>query len=106
MKIKTYNLKSPRTGNAVANQFEIEIVRSYNNFRTLYFQSYASTICKLHLNNKGEWAVYLDSKDWDYSRTTLKYLRVFLDKYTCFNGLRKDIRNNIEKGIYKLTNLN
>ena len=104
MKIKTYNMQSPGTGNRVPNQFEIE--HEHENFRTLYFQSYASTICKLFINNKGDWNVYLDTNNWDYSKTTLKYLRVFLDKYTCFNGYTKDIRNNIESGLYKLTNLN
>jgi hypothetical protein len=100
MKIKTYNLKSPRTGNAVANQFKI--IHEHDNFRTIFFQSYDSVIAKLHLNTKGDW----DSEDWDYSRTTLKYLRLFLNDYINFNGLTKDIRNNIRKGLYKLTNLN
>ena len=104
MKIKTYNLRSPRTGNAVANQFEI--IHEHENFRTILFQSYNSVIAKLHLNKKGDWAVYLDSKEWDYSRTTLKYLRVFLNDYIGFDGYTKDIRDNINKGLYKLTNLN
>tara|TARA_B100001094_G_C17545827_1_gene491331 strand:- start:225 stop:539 length:315 start_codon:yes stop_codon:yes gene_type:complete len=104
MKIKTYNLKSPRTGNSVANQFEI--IHEHENFRTIFFQSYDSVIAKLHLNNKGDWAITLDPNDWDYSRTTLKYLRVFLDNYIGFDGLTKDIRNNIESGLYKLTDLN
>jgi len=33
-------------------------------------------------------------------------LRVFLNDYINFDGYTKDIRNNIEKGLYKLTNLN
>jgi hypothetical protein len=104
IKIKTHNLKSPRTGNSVPNQYEI--IHEHDNFRTIFFQSYDSVIAKLHLNKKGDWAVYLDSEDWDYSRTTLKYLRVFLNDYINFNGYTKDIRNNIRKGLYKLTNLN
>ena len=104
MKIKTYNLKSPRTGNSVASQ--VEIIHENENFRTIFFQSYNSVIAKLYLNKKGDWAIYLDSEDWDYSRTTLKYLRVFLNDYIGFNGFTKDIRNNINKGLYKLTNLN
>tara|TARA_B100000242_G_scaffold186618_1_gene134183 strand:- start:122 stop:487 length:366 start_codon:yes stop_codon:yes gene_type:complete len=104
MKIKTYNLRSPRTGNSVANQFEI--IHEYDNFKTIFFQSYNSVIAKLYLNKKGDWAVTLDENDWDYSKTTLKYLRVFLNDYINFNGFTKDIRNNIESGLYKLTNLN
>ena len=104
MKIKTRNLRSPRSGYGVANQFEI--IHEHDNFRTIFFQSYKSVIAKLHLNKKRECAVYLDSEDWDYSRTTLKYLRVFLNDYIGFDGFTKDIRDNIEKGLYKLTNLN
>tara|TARA_R100001086_G_scaffold49279_1_gene21849 strand:- start:534 stop:932 length:399 start_codon:yes stop_codon:yes gene_type:complete len=104
MKIKAINIRSPRTGNGVANQFEITF--EHDNFKTIFFQSYNSVIAKLHLNTKGDWAVYLDSKDWDYSRTTLKYLRVFLNDYINFDGYTKDIRDNIESGLYKLTNLN
>ena len=104
MKIKTYNLKSPRTGNAVANQFEI--IHEHDNFKSIFFQSYDSVIARLYINKKGEWSLYLDSEDWDYSRTTLKYLRVFLNDYIGFDGYTKDIRDNINKGLYKLTNLN
>ena len=104
MKIKAINIRSPRTGNGVANQFEITF--EHDNFRTIFFQSYNSVIAKLHLNKKGDWAVYLDSEDWDYSRTTLKYFRVFLNDYINFDCFTKDIRNNINKGLYKLTNLN
>jgi len=104
MKIKTNNIKSPRSGNSVPNQFEI--IHTHDNFKTIFFQSYNSVIAKLHLNKRGDWSLTLDSNDWDYSRTTLKYLRVFLKDYINFNGLTKDIRNNIESGLYKLTNLN
>ena len=104
MKIKTYNLRSPRTGNSVANQFEI--IHEHENFRTIFFQSYDSVIAKLHLNSKGDWAIYLDSKDWDYSRTTLKYLRVFLKEYIRFDGYTSDIRTKIKSGLFKLTDLN
>ena len=104
MKVKTHNLKSPRTGNSVANQFEI--VFTHEQFQTIFFQSYRTIIAKLHINKKGDWAVTLDEKDWDYSRTTLRYLRVFLNDYINFDGYTKDIRDNINKGLYKLTNLN
>ena len=104
MKIKTYNLRSPRTGNAVANQFEI--IHEHDNFKSIFFQSYDSVIARLYINKKAEWSLYLDSEDWDYSRTTLKYLRVFLNNYIGFDGYTKDIRDNINKGLYKLTNLN
>ena len=104
MKVKTHNLRSPRTGNSVANQFKI--VFTHEQFQTIFFQSYRTIIAKLHINKKGDWAVTLDENAWDYSRTTLRYLRVFLNDYINFDGYTKDIRDNINKGLYKLTNLN
>ena len=86
--MKVENLISSR-GNKVANQFEI-----YNN-GAHYFQSYASIIVKIE-NGK----TYLDSKYWDYSKTTAKYRIQFLCEST------KETQSKIDSGEYTLTNLN
>ena len=94
--MKAKNMISSK-GNKVPNQFIIE------NDTFIYFQSYKSMICKINKKTK---KVYLDKVYWDYSRTTLKYLNLFL-----FDQLHEDItKRNIEGRIkikeYTLTDLN
>jgi hypothetical protein len=71
MQIKVNNLESPRTGNPVANQYEIETDKYY------IFQSYNTIIAKKERGFLGK--VILDANSWNYSRTTLKYLKQFKD---------------------------
>ena len=87
--MKVTNLFSSRTGNKVANQFEIE------KDGVVYFQSYDTIIAKKDLNG-----VTLNNQ-FEYSRTTSKYLCQFLRQDSI-----KDIRNKVENGHYKLENLN
>jgi len=61
------------------------------------FQSYDSIIVKIELK---DYKIFLDSKYWNYSKTTSKYRNMFLNETT------KEIKEKIEKGIYTLTNLN
>ena len=84
------NMKG-RTGRKVANQFEI--VDDYGN---RYFQSYNSTIVKIDTKGK----VFLDDATWNYSNTTAKYRREFLNE-----GVEAT-RAKIASGEYILTNLN
>jgi hypothetical protein len=86
--MKITNLTSNK-GNAIANQFEI---RGEN---ALYFQSYQSIIVKIENG-----ITYLDSRFWNYSKTTSKYRNQFLDEST------KETEKKIKEGIYILTNLN
>ncbi len=65
------NLKSPRSDRPVANQFV-----AYDD-RYTYFQSYNSLICTIDGNAQ----TITFGRDWNYSRTTNKYLRVFMDEY-------------------------
>lgn len=76
-------------GNPVPNQFII-----YDNNMEI-FQSYDSIICKIQ-NGR----VYLDSRYYDYSYTTIKYRNKFLNKTT------NEIEKKIKDGEYILTNLN
>jgi len=85
MKVKVYNLESPRTGKPVANQFVIKIKRVFPTGRvreTEVFQSYDSVIAKSISEYGGaapsESYTIVDPDYWDYSATTLKYLKQFL----------------------------
>lgn len=93
MKTKVQNLTSNRSGRPVANQYEITTKDNY------IFQSYNSIIAKV---NRKTNQITLDDYYWDYSVTTFKYLRQFLDI-----SLSKDeIQRNIDIGVYKTSNLN
>ena len=70
--MKVENMKSERTGKAVANQFVI----TDNDHHATWFQSYASVIA---LVNNG--VLYLDKDKWDYSRTTARYRNSFISEY-------------------------
>ena len=87
------NLQSPRSGNPVANQFMISTDK-YN-----IFKSYQTIIAK---QNRSTNKITLDKNSWDYSATTLRYLKVFLGT----SKSKKDLEEDIKQGIYKLSNLN
>ena len=89
MRVRVKNMKSPRTGRAIANQF---IIRIGN---TTYFQSYDSIIAR-----KTRAGITLDKRYWDYSTTTGKYRNMFLGES------RKETEKKIKAGIYRLANLN
>jgi len=73
-----------------ANQFFVE----YDGWEQ--FQSYKSVVAE----RKRDGTILLDRKYWNYSRTTMKYLGIFL-------GMKsKDIRENVSRGTFILTNLN
>ena len=72
-------------GNDVPNQFQIR----FENGRA--FQSYNSLIAI-----KSNGVIYLGS-DWDYSRTTMKYLNWWLGGYS-----KKEIEKGIKEGTFIL----
>ena len=86
--MKITNLTSNK-GNKIANQFQVHTENA------VYFQSYDSMIVKIE-NGK----TYLDSRYWDYSKTTGKYRNIFLGED------KKETEKKIKEGIYILTNLN
>ncbi len=93
--MKVSNMQS-RKGNDVPNQFEM-----IDNFGVKYFQSYKSIIAKIeHLREGLGTRITLDEYYWNYSRTTSKYLSMFLNECT------GDIKKKIEDGVYLLANLN
>lgn len=98
MKIKVYPMYSTRSNEAVKNQYEIRI--NTRGGTKIFFQSYKSIICKIE-NQK----IFLDSYYWDFSVTTLKYLKIFLSDFIGNVGIN-DIREKIKSKEIKLTNLN
>lgn len=96
--MKIYNMESPKSGRAVPNQFIIE------HEDKVYFQSYRSLIAVVKY---GADASITLGCDWDYSVTTLKYLRLFFGEYYYDLGLfdgdysSKHIREMIADGTIK-----
>ena len=96
--MKVENMKSERTGKAVANQFVI----TDNEHNAVWFQSYTSVIA---LVNNG--ILFLDKNKWDYSRTTAKYRNSFISEY--YNSeyaSAEGIRGGIKEGKIIMTELN
>lgn len=76
--MKIYNLENKNQFVILGNNGEIE------------FQSYDSLIARINKNG----TLTLSSR-WDYSRTTLKHLYIFLDKYFCNidNYMQKELKD-------------
>ena len=79
-------------GNDVPNQFVIT-----NDNHDAYFQSYVSIVArKIDATGKVE----LDVNKWNYSKTTSKYLALFL------GVTNKEIKKKVASGEYPLVDLN
>jgi hypothetical protein len=81
-------------GNKVANQFVLHEANG-----DISLQSYDSLVCQIRKGSLGFDRVVAFGRDWDYSRTTVKYVNKFLTD----NGLdvlagTKNIREGIERG--------
>ena len=92
--MKIYPITSPRSGKAVANQFEIHTDDG------VYFQSYQSIIAFVPAVSDGTKKTQLDSHFWDYSVTTNKYRNQFLALSS------KEIKAKIDNKEFELVNLN
>lgn len=78
-------------GNPSANQFIIKTKKA------TYFQSYDSVVCRLDGIN------IILSMNWDYSKTTMKHLYMFLRQYGYYTiSSAKDIRKAIKDGLVTL----
>ena len=88
--MKVSNMYS-NNGNQVPNQFIID-----NGNKTL-FQSYKTIVAV-----KENGMVTLDSNALNYSNTTLKYLKQFLNT----NESKKSLHEKIESGFYNTSDLN
>ena len=89
--MKTRSLCSPRSGKPVANQW---VITTQNGEM---FKSYKTMIAIRSWDGQ----VMLDH-DWDYSRTTLKYLKIFLG----VSLSKSEIQKRIDDGIFQIGNLN
>ena len=86
--MKVYNMKT-RSGNKAVNQFIIETDD------VTAFQSYQSTIAVKKLGQSLQL-----SQQWDYSKTTLQYLKEFIYLQTGEYVTKKDIEKNLANGKY------
>jgi len=91
MTAKVRNMTSSN-GNKIANQFIIELDGGGETF-----QSYDSVIV---FRDYTDDTITLDSKYWNYSRTTSKYRNIFLNETT------KETEAKIKSGEYLLADLN
>ena len=87
---KVENFKSFRSGNPIANQFRITLQNG-----TEIFQSYNSIVA-IKVNGQ----TFLDRTCWDYSNTTSRYRKEFLNEDT------KTTKQKIKDDVYILANLN
>jgi hypothetical protein len=85
--MRVSNLRSPRSGATVANQYEIE----HNGWD--YFQSYQTLIAKKKGYN------YVISMDYNYSRTTSKYFYEWLKDWGWTSEQYQDFRKWASKQI-------
>ena len=89
--MKVSNMIS-KNGNKVANQFIVTLPENVT-----VFQSYNTVIAQ---NRNGK--IVLDSKALDYSDTTTKYLKQFLNT----NESKKQLQDKIQSGFYQVEDLN
>ena len=89
--MKASNMYS-NNGNKVANQFVITLPENVT-----VFQSYNTVIAQ---NRNGE--IVLDSKALEYSATTAKYLKQFLNT----SDSKKQLQDKIKSGFYQVADLN
>ena len=87
---KVENFKSHRSGNPIANQFKITLQNG-----TEVFQSYKSIVAV-----KVNGLTFLDRTCWNYSNTTSRYRKEFLNEDT------KTTKQKIKDDVYILMNLN
>ena len=87
---KVENFKSNRSGNPIANQFRITLQNG-----TEIFQSYNSIIAV-----KVNGLTFLDRTCWNYSNTTSRYRKEFLNEDT------KTTKQKIKDDVYVLMDLN
>lgn len=82
--MKVRNMRSSRTNREVANQFILE------GDNKVVFQSYQSIICVIDYDKQGADRITL-GHDWDYSKTTSKYLYQFLNDFAGMDANRKSL---------------
>ena len=92
--MKAEHIKGGKSGYSVPNQ----IVLTDETTGEKIFQSYGSKIAKVTKDGK----VTLDKTYWNYSPTTLRYLRRFLAEHA---SLGMDVKEAVKKGKVEMTTL-
>ena len=90
--MKVHQLRSPRSGNPVANQFEVQTDDA------IYLQSYSTVVARKRVVDGGV-VIELDPA-WDCSRTTTKYVCQWMDMNS------GEIRKRIKDGTFIECDLN
>ncbi len=83
-----------RTGRTVANHFVVEgatLEEKGIEYEGSLFVSYDTNIAFITSGSK----LFLDENKWDYSRTTSKYLNIFLEQ-NCFSRVDKKDAEKID----------
>lgn len=93
--MKVYNMKSKKTGKAIANQF---IIIDGNK---IYFQSYDTIIAVFDAFD-----LTLDNNAENYSKTTSKYLAQFIYTYYVNAWYGMTLKEFLKNGVYRRANLN
>lgn len=85
-------------GNTAPNQFIIQ------DDKGVWFQSYSIIIAHIRygMNN----SLVLDDGALDYSATTLKFLKIFMEKYGYHTGTKGDMQKRIDMCDIKTKDLN
>jgi len=84
-------LKNPKTERPVSNQYMI-----ISN-RFIFFVSYETFICAID-KETNNLLIFDYLKYADVSRTTAKYLHIFLDEnFFCLKNFREDLHKDVEK---------
>lgn len=89
--MKNYNELLSKVTTLANNQFVTRITSNNSNF--IAFQSYDSVICIIDCKDK----TITFWRDYDYSRTTMKYLSEFLSIYYCVDNYNKKYIQNMIK---------
>ena len=89
--MKNYNELTSKVTTLANNQFVTRITS--NNCDFITFQSYDSIVCIIDYKDK----LITFWRDFDYSKTTMKYLYEFLTVYFCVDNYNKKYIQNMIK---------
>lgn len=106
--MKIENMKSSRTGKAIANQIVVDTRKER------YFQSYTTMICKYNvltntvtIDNGAHYDASENNGAKEFSNATIKYLIQFFKEYTAWNISNKaQIVAMLADGTFKREDLN
>lgn len=96
---KYENMRSPRSGRYIANQYVIESSVKDGDGKyhdVVIFKSYDSSCCLIDYSQSPNRVTF--GRHWNYSNTTRKWLKIFLENELSWFPSTDDIRKAIEAG--------